>query len=61
MLDSWMGKMQSRSVSIVAAGMVLVVFGVVHGAFFVPGIWVLILGFVALVTTSLFAMFRDRS
>jgi len=68
--DTQMGIMQSRSdnvslsamsvraVAMVVLGMVLVVLGVAHGALFLPGVWVLIVGFIALLGISIYAIIR---
>jgi len=41
-------------VAIVVMGMILIVLGVVHGALFLPGVWVLVIGFLALIASTLY-------
>lgn len=49
------------AIAIVVVGMILIVLGVVHGALFLPGVWVLVIGFLALITSSLYLVATGRA
>lgn len=47
--------------AIVVLGMALIVLGVAHGALFVPGVWLLMLGFIALIASAIYGVAVDRA
>ena len=47
------------AIGLIVAGMVLIVLGVVQGPLFVPGVWTLILGFVALLVATVYGVVKE--